>query len=112
MLCHMSTFYSKSQVLTKYNSGVSLPLSYIFVCLLCSKGMSVEGKAKQKSDWHLLRFFVPSPDLKFALFSGPDGDLSPSVSSYSLGLRIGFFLYMGCRASYSTGKWISLKCAP
>lgn len=76
-LPHVYVLLQVTGIDTKCNSGVSLPLPYIFVCLLCFKGMRVQGKRKQKSDRHLLRFFFPSPDLKLTLFSGPDCHLSP-----------------------------------
>lgn len=56
-LPHVYILLQVTGIDTKYNSGVSLPLSSIFVCPLCFKGIRVEGKAKQKLDRHLLRFF-------------------------------------------------------
>lgn len=60
-------FYSSSQVLTRSTTQGFLFLFPTFLYFYCAfKDMRVEGKAKQESDGHLLRFF-PSPDLKFVI---------------------------------------------
>lgn len=92
--CHMSASYSKLQVLTQSITGVSL--SHVFVCCCALRAWEWREKPSRRKaspetffflplTWNLLHFLV------LTVIS------LPSVSSYGLGLKIGFFLYMAYR---------------